>query len=39
MNAKYSNQATSLPHFSGQQGQRGCDFIPLAAENGRLELP
>ena len=39
MDSYYSNQVTSLPHFSGHYRQRGSGFGALAAGIGRVALP
>ena len=39
MDSFYTNQATSLPHFSGHYWQRGSGFGASAAGIGRVALP
>ena len=39
MDSYYANQATSLPHFSGNYRQRRSGFGALAAGIGRVALP
>ena len=39
MESYYSNQASSLPYFSGHYRQKGSSFGALASGNGRIALP